>query len=89
MTEQPELTPIQKAFFDLWESGHRLINEEEKDSVKYGIFIKYDGIFKGFTINGTKKHFKNNKINVHGFDMTTEEIEIGLNYLKFIRQFKH
>lgn len=80
-----KITPIDKAFYELWKSGHRFISEEEKDSMQHGLYYKKFGKVSGYTINGLKQFAK---LDLDGENLSQEEIEIMFNYIKFRRMNK-
>jgi hypothetical protein len=83
-----DLTPMEKAFFDLWNSGYRFLSESDRDSLRYGIYKKENGKVEGYTINGLMKFAEKSKLNLWGEYMTPDEIEVAFNYLKYMRSLK-
>ncbi|WP_299831447.1 hypothetical protein [uncultured Metabacillus sp.] len=83
-----ELTPMQKAFFELWFSGHRFLTDEEIKSKGNGMYRESEGYVEGYTIEGLKNLARNKKMNFEGMKLTEEEVEIMFSFIKFMRQFK-
>jgi hypothetical protein len=83
-----DLTPMEKAFFDLWNNGYKFLSEDERDSLRYSIYKKDNGRIEGFTINGLMKYAETNKVKLWGEYMTSDEIEVAFNYLKYMRSLK-
>jgi hypothetical protein len=80
-----KFTPVDEAFFYLWNHGQRFISEEDKNSMNYGIYKNSNGKIEGYTINGLKRF---ETVSIKGFDLTPEELELGINYIKFKRSLK-
>ena len=49
-----ELDERQKAFIDLWKSGHRFLTEEDMKNRNHGMYKEEAGFYEGMTIEGMK-----------------------------------
>jgi hypothetical protein len=78
-----------EAFYYLWEHGHRLINEDQKNSMDNGVYSNRNGVVKGYTINGLKVLASKGKLKLDGINLTPEEVEMMFNYGKFMQQIKY
>jgi hypothetical protein len=82
MIAMREFTPVQKSFNELWNSGYRFLSDDDKNSMRNGYYANQNGRVSGFTINGL------HPATIGGIELTPEEIEMGVNYIKFLRALK-
>jgi len=83
-----ELDERQKAFIDLWKSGHRFLTEEDMKNRNHGMYKEEAGFYEGMTIEGMKYLARKGDLTVEGLKFTEEELEIFFSVIKFMRQFK-